>query len=362
LLNDTTGATIQAGPIPYNPAITNSLFPTPAVSAGVVTPLSNAGSLTAINVGDLTINGIAIPVPASDGISTTDASVSAIAIATAINGKKSQTGNVTATVNPNTINLGAYTGGSVAAGNFIINGVNITTTSTSVAGLISAINLQQGTTGVLATEDGSGNFILTAADGRNIEIKTNGTSPTANFANFSLTGGSALDKVQRSTIVLSSPDSDIVVAGTTPANATLTTGTYNRYDPGYQITLTGAVASGDTFHVNYNSNSVNDNRNGLALAGLESGKFLNNSKNTFSECYGQLVGQVGSVAQQSSNNSDAAKALLDQSQQQLSSAAGVNIDQETTNLLQYQQAYQACAQVLSVAREMIQTLFTSFGG
>ena len=47
---------------------------------------------------------------------------------------------------------------------------------------------------------------------------------------------------------------------------------------------------------------------------------------------------------------------LQQSQQQLASNSGVNLDEELTNLTTYQQAYSASARVLSVVNQLYQTL------
>jgi flagellar hook-associated protein 1 len=47
---------------------------------------------------------------------------------------------------------------------------------------------------------------------------------------------------------------------------------------------------------------------------------------------------------------------LQQSQQQLASNSGVNLDEELTNLTTYQQAYSASARVLSVVQQLYQTL------
>jgi flagellar hook-associated protein 1 FlgK len=43
------------------------------------------------------------------------------------------------------------------------------------------------------------------------------------------------------------------------------------------------------------------------------------------------------------------------------SASGVNIDQETTNILIYQRAYQASSRVLTTVDEMLDTLINHTG-
>jgi flagellar hook-associated protein 1 FlgK len=68
-----------------------------------------------------------------------------------------------------------------------------------------------------------------------------------------------------------------------------------------------------------------------------------------------LVYQVGSLTSNASTQSTALGVSLAQLTQQQSSVSGVSIDEESANLIQYQQAYQAAAQVITV----INTLFTA---
>ena len=45
----------------------------------------------------------------------------------------------------------------------------------------------------------------------------------------------------------------------------------------------------------------------------------------------------------------------------LSSISGVNLDEEAANLVRFQQAYQASAQVISVANTLFDTLLSAVG-
>jgi flagellar hook-associated protein 1 FlgK len=51
-----------------------------------------------------------------------------------------------------------------------------------------------------------------------------------------------------------------------------------------------------------------------------------------------------------------------QALQNLQSLSGVSLDQEAANLLQWQQAYQASAQALSIANSLFTTLIDSVNG
>jgi len=74
-----------------------------------------------------------------------------------------------------------------------------------------------------------------------------------------------------------------------------------------------------------------------------------------SNAYASLVDQVGNYAANATSESTAIGTSLAQLTQQQSSESGVSIDEESTNLIQYQQAYEAAAKVIST----ISTLFTA---
>ncbi len=56
------------------------------------------------------------------------------------------------------------------------------------------------------------------------------------------------------------------------------------------------------------------------------------------------------------NQRDAQGLLLQQTEQALDSARGVNLDEEAANLLRHEQMYQAAAQTISVADTLFQSL------
>jgi len=51
---------------------------------------------------------------------------------------------------------------------------------------------------------------------------------------------------------------------------------------------------------------------------------------------------------------------LTQTSERLSSVSGVNLDEEAARLLQYEQAYNASAQVISIARSIFDSLLAAF--
>jgi flagellar hook-associated protein 1 len=80
--------------------------------------------------------------------------------------------------------------------------------------------------------------------------------------------------------------------------------------------------------------------------------------NTPADAYASLVYQVGSLTSNATAESTASTASLLQLNDQLSSVSGVSIDQEATNLITFQTAYQAAARVISTMQAMFSVTMT----
>ena len=65
-----------------------------------------------------------------------------------------------------------------------------------------------------------------------------------------------------------------------------------------------------------------------------------------------MVFQVGNDVSQAQSESDASSLMLQQLQDEQGSVEGVSTDEEASNLITYQRAYQAAAQVVSVVDEL----------
>ncbi|WP_338040039.1 flagellin [Nitrosococcus halophilus] len=205
-------------------------------STGTAVSDGQSAALTSPS-GVLEINGTAITVT-SDGLSTRDAAASANAVAAGINALSATTG-VSATANATTANLGTITAAATgfAAGDFAINGINITAgaiaSGDSDSALRDAINAVQNQTGVTAALNSSNELVLTAADGRNIQLETDGTQADGvsvfGAATFDTNGGSAVDIVTVGTVTLDSDEAFVVDTGITQAThgMAITAGTYN---------------------------------------------------------------------------------------------------------------------------------------
>jgi flagellar hook-associated protein 1 FlgK len=127
------------------------------------------------------------------------------------------------------------------------------------------------------------------------------------------------------------------------------------------ITLSGAPAAGDSFTINATGNVSGDNRNALQLAGTLGQAALAGGSATIQSIVSQLITGIGVQTNQAQTGRDAQQVVRDDATNQMSSVSGVNLDEEASNMVRYQQAYQAAAKVISVADTLFQTLLNATG-
>ncbi|VAW53092.1 Flagellar hook-associated protein FlgK [hydrothermal vent metagenome] len=130
-------------------------------------------------------------------------------------------------------------------------------------------------------------------------------------------------------------------------------------DYGYSVQINGAPVAGDEFSTEYNAGGIGDNRNALLLAGVASNKVMASGTASITNSYSALVADVGSGTKQAELNTLAQRRVLDQAISNRESISGVNLDEEAANLLRFQQAYQAAAQVITVANSLFDTLLNA---
>ena len=145
----------------------------------------------------------------------------------------------------------------------------------------------------------------------------------------------------------------------TLANGTATTyaaGAPVPYTAGAQISfdglgmaMTGTPANGDTFTIGKNAGGVSDGSNALLLGALQRQATMGNGTTTFNGAYSQLVSEVGNKAMEIKVATKTQESVTSQIKASQQSISGVNQDEETANLLMYQQMYQANAKVIQAA-------------
>ncbi|WP_341917680.1 flagellar hook-associated protein FlgK [Polaromonas sp. YR568] len=121
---------------------------------------------------------------------------------------------------------------------------------------------------------------------------------------------------------------------------------------GISVTISGKPSNGDRFTVEKNSGGVSDGSNALLLGALQNKKTMGNGSASFNDAYAQLISSVGNKARQVQIAGAAQTSLTTQIRSAQQSVSGVNQDEETANLLMFQQMYQANAKVIQTASTM----------
>jgi flagellar hook-associated protein 1 FlgK len=122
------------------------------------------------------------------------------------------------------------------------------------------------------------------------------------------------------------------------------------------IEVNEVVAARPTLIAAGQGHVLGDNRNALALVGLRSESLDELSGFSLTEYWGRHVEDFAIRLSQAKQSVEADTVVRENLQAQQQSISGVNPDEETINLIQYQRAYQASARFLSVVDEMMQTL------
>jgi flagellar hook-associated protein 1 len=125
---------------------------------------------------------------------------------------------------------------------------------------------------------------------------------------------------------------------------------------GWRVQVSGQPAAGDRFTVGSNSGGVGDNRNALKLAAVLSQGVLSGGTESLDAAAGRLVSTVGVTTNGANASLDAQKIIFDDSVAAIDSLSGVNLDEEAANLMRYQQAYQAAAQMIRVTQTIFDTI------
>ena len=132
---------------------------------------------------------------------------------------------------------------------------------------------------------------------------------------------------------------------------------------GVAMTVSGSPAKGDSFNIGMTAAGSTDNRNAQALLGLQTkatvGATATDPGASLSDAYGGLVSSVGAKTKQGQMDATSTGAILTQARDSRDSLSGVDLDEETGNLIKYQQYYSASSQIIKSAQEIFTTLLNA---
>ncbi len=124
------------------------------------------------------------------------------------------------------------------------------------------------------------------------------------------------------------------------------------------INLSAAIAGNPSAVAASQSGAPGDNKGALALAGIAGEALLGGNSLTLSQFYNGLVTGVGSAVNGAQSTADTQQLILNQLSNQQQSVSGVSIDEEMTNLIQYQRAFDAAARLVNTTNDMFTTILS----
>lgn len=130
---------------------------------------------------------------------------------------------------------------------------------------------------------------------------------------------------------------------------------------GFELNLNGVPANGDTLTLSATVYTAANNGNAKAFMALQAQSFVgkellpNGSITTGAtpnDAYANTLSDIGSRVQGATYLSNVSASVAANAEDARSQTAGVNLDEEASRLIQYQQAYQASAKVLQTAQSL----------
>jgi flagellar hook-associated protein 1 len=104
------------------------------------------------------------------------------------------------------------------------------------------------------------------------------------------------------------------------------------------------------------ANSTGDGSNALKMADLKDASIMDGGTLTINEHYSNLISKIGSDSNSASSDSKIYSALAANLTTQRQSQSGVSLDEEMTDLIKYQHAFEANTKVMKVQDELLQTI------
>lgn len=101
-----------------------------------------------------------------------------------------------------------------------------------------------------------------------------------------------------------------------------------------------------------------DNTNALAMARLFDDNVFDDSQRSLRGIAERLTGRVAGIADSSATSAEVQALAAEEAQSARANMSAVNLDEEAAELLRFQQAYQAAAQVMRMSNQLFDSLLT----
>jgi flagellar hook-associated protein 1 FlgK len=128
-------------------------------------------------------------------------------------------------------------------------------------------------------------------------------------------------------------------------------------EAGNDIDLSDAVKSDlSNIAAALNPNAPGDNRVAIGISKLQHERIAGEGSITLEEQYLQTIGNIGLETGKARLDAEQSTGILAQATSLRERLSGVSIDEETANMVRFQQAYQASAKIMQAADDMFKTV------
>jgi flagellar hook-associated protein 1 FlgK len=125
----------------------------------------------------------------------------------------------------------------------------------------------------------------------------------------------------------------------------------------WSVKIQGTPGIGDSYTVNANAFPALSAGNALAILDLRDVAMFDGAALT--DGFAGVISQVGIRSQSANYAAQVSQSIATTLEHSRTGVSGVNLDEEASKLLQYQQAYQACAKMIQIANSIFDTLLNS---
>ncbi len=164
----------------------------------------------------------------------------------------------------------------------------------------------------------------------------------------------AANAASPATITFGAGNTYTITSGAVTQTGTYAAGQPISFDGRWSITLRGAPQPGDVVNIAPNVGGVGDNSNLLKMTGLQQAATIGGE--SLSAAIATVVARVGGDVQSAQQIDTAQQGILNSALQAESSVSGVNLDEEASRLIEYQQQYQAAAKLIATSKAMFDAI------
>lgn len=127
------------------------------------------------------------------------------------------------------------------------------------------------------------------------------------------------------------------------------------------IRINEAITSDPTMIISSTSGEESDNTLALDIVSIRDNRLLNNNSATISDYYNSIIGSLGGDVMEAGSFTENYELMVQQVDFARQSVQGVSLDEEMTNMVKYQHAYDAAARVITTMDQALDTVINGMG-